>query len=199
MNRKTAVTILLCFVCAAVIGVCAMAGVSKWKEHQAELERRQQLEQYSAQLEDAFDALYEMETGLLSRMAEQQQAGGSNREILVDAIEAIRAPMDALAAVDAPDGLSEVQRHFSEAAASFGSMADTVTGLLADETQDGEALRSAAVMLLPDAVDAFDQLRYGVEALEESGAPVPDSAQKLMEELDALLDSGVSSMLTGQD
>ncbi len=199
MNRKTAVTILLCFVCAAVIGVCAMAGVSKWNQHQAELERQQQLEAYSAQLTDSFDALYEMEAGLLDRMAKQQQAGSSDREVLIDAIEAIRSPMEALAAADAPEGLSEVQQHFSNAAESFGSMADTVTELLADKNQNSEALRSAAVGLLPDAVDAFDQLRYGVEALEESGAPVPDSAQKLTEELNALLDSGVSSMLTRQD
>ena len=199
MSRKTAVTILLCFVCAAVIGVCAMAGVSKWNQHQAELERQQQLEAYSAQLTDSFDALYEMEAGLLDRMAKQQQAGSSDREVLIDAIEAIRSPMEALAAADAPEGLSEVQQHFSNAAESFGSMADTVTELLADKNQNSEALRSAAVGLLPDAVDAFDQLRYGVEALEESGAPVPARAQKLTEELNALLDSGVSSMLTRQD
>ena len=199
MSRKTAVTILLCFVCAAVIGVCAMAGVSKWNQHQAELERQQQLEAYSAQLTDSFDALYEMEAGLLDRMAKQQQAGSSDREVLIDAIEAIRSPMEALAAADAPEGLSEVQQHFSNAAESFGSMADTVTELLADKNQNSEALRSAAVGLLPGAVDAFDQLRDGVEALEESGAPVPDSAQKLTEELNALLDSGVSSMLTRQD
>lgn len=86
MSRKTAVTILLCFVCAAVIGVCAMAGVSKWNQHQAELERQQQLEAYSAQLTDSFDALYEMEAGLLDRMAKQQQAGSSDREVLIDAI-----------------------------------------------------------------------------------------------------------------
>lgn len=195
MKKKTALIILLCFVCAAIIGVCAIAGVSKWKLHQTELQRQQILDDYSAQLSEAFDELYDIETGLIDRMAAQQQAGASDRQILIDTVDAIRTRMDQLASVEVPEELSEAQRHFTAAAQSYGTIADTVTGLLADETQNAETIRSAAIELLPDAIDACDQLKYGVEALAESGANVPDSAKLLTESLDSLIDSGIDRAL----
>ncbi len=198
MKKKTAFLIFLCFLFAAVIGVCVMAGVSKWSQNQKQLELQEQREAYSAQLTEPFDKLYEMESGLMQHMAERRAAGSADRQIVLDAVQSLAEPIDALAAAKAPEELSEAQRHFSDAAQSFHSLSDAVTAALTDEKQDAASLRSAAVGMLPDAMDAFDQIKYGIEELQAQDAPVPESAQKLLRDLQSLMDSGVSGMLSDE-
>lgn len=202
MKKKTALTVLLCFVCAAVIGVCVIAGVSKWQQHRQELLRQQQmqllLDDYTDRLTQAFDTLYDTESGLLARMAEQQRAGMSEREILADAIDSVRAPLRSLADIEAPENLAEAQRHFSSAADSYDTMAGEISDVLRNDTLSYSEQKSRMISLLPDALSAFDELKYGVEALEDSGVTVPESAQQLTDTLDSLVDSGMSSVLGAQ-
>ncbi|MCD8356060.1 MAG: hypothetical protein LUE11_05765 [Clostridia bacterium] len=197
MKKKTAVVIFLCFVCVAVIGICAMAGISKWQEHQTELQRQQRLDAYSDDLRDAFDDLYDVETSLLDDMAQQSAQGVSNREIMLSAIEAMGAPIDTLASVEAPEEAADAQRHFASAAKSYHAMADVLTELLEDNTANADTVKGSLIDMLPDAIDAFDQLKYGIQALEDSGViSLPDSAIQLEKSLDSLIDSGIGSMLT---
>ena len=189
MKKKTAMVIFLCFVCVAVIGICAMAGISKWQEYQTAQQRQQQLDAYVDGLGSAFDDLYQVETGLLDDMAQQSTAGVSSREILLAAIEAVGRPMDQLASVQAPEELADAQRHFATAAESYHTMSDQLTTLLQDETQNPEQL--------PDAIDAVDQVRYGIQMLaERDDITLPDSAVQLEQSLDSLMNGGMDSLIT---
>lgn len=200
MKKKTAIVISLCFVCVAVIGICAMAGISKWQEYQTEMQRQQRLDEYSDDLRDAFDDLYDIETGLLDDMAQQSAAGMSSREVMLNAIQAVGAPIDTLASVEAPEEAADAQRHFASAAKSYHAMADSLTELLSDDAQSTEKIKDGLIDMLPDAIDAFDQVKYGIQALEDSGViTLPDSAIQLEESLDSLLDSGIDSMLTSKN
>lgn len=197
MKKKTAMVILLCFVCVAVIGICAMAGISKWQEYQTAQQRQQQLDAYVDGLGSAFDDLYQVETGLLDDMAQQSTAGVSSREILLAAIEAVGRPMDQLASVQAPEELADAQRHFATAAESYHTMSDQLTTLLQDETQNPEQLRDTLIDLLPDAIDAVDQVRYGIQMLaERDDITLPDSAVQLEQSLDSLMNGGMDSLIT---
>lgn len=197
MKKKTAMVIFLCFVCVAVIGICAMAGISKWQEYQTAQQRQQQLDAYVDGLGSAFDDLYQVETGLLDDMAQQSTAGVSSREILLAAIEAVGRPMDQLASVQAPEELADAQRHFSTAAESYHTMSDQLTTLLQDETQNPEQLRDTLIDLLPDAIDAVDQVRYGIQVLaERDDITLPDSAVQLEQSLDSLMNGGMDSLIT---
>lgn len=197
MKKKTAIVIFLCFACVAVIGICAMAGISKWQEYQAMQQRQQQLDAYVSQLGSAFDDLYQVETGLLDQMAQQSTAGVSSREILLHAIEAVGKPIDQLASAQAPEELADAQRHFATAAESYHTMSDQLTALLQDETQNPEQLRDTLIDLLPDAIDAVDQVRYGIQALAEQDAiTLPDSAVQLEQSLDSLMNGGMDSLIT---
>lgn len=205
MKKKTALIIFICFVCAAVIGVCVIAGVSKWKQHQQELAQQQQEQQeqqeedaYTQQLKDAFDKLYTAENGLLDQMAEQKADGVSNRQILANAIDTLREPMNELAAIEAPDKLSGAQAHFSAAAETFDRMAGTLSDLLKDESVSYSTLHTQILALMPDALTAFDELKSGVDALSDSGVDVPNSARLLTDALDSIADSGVSGILGSQ-
>ena len=197
MKKKTAMVIFLCFVCVAVIGICAMAGISKWQEYQTAQQRQQQLDAYVDGLGSAFDDLYQVETGLLDDMAQQSTAGVSSREILLAAIEAVGRPMDQLASVQAPEELADAQRHFATAAESYHTMSDQLTTLLQDETQHPEQLRDTLIDLLPDAIDAVDQVRYGIQVLaERDDITLPDSAVQLEQSLDSLMNGGMDSLIT---
>lgn len=197
MKKKTAMVIFLCFVCVAVIGICAMAGISKWQEYQTAQQRQQQLDAYVDGLGSAFDDLYQVETGLLDDMAQQSTAGVSSREILLAAIEAVGRPMDQLASVQAPEELADAQRHFATAAESYHTMSDQLTTLLQDETQNPEQLRDTLINLLPDAIDAVDQVRYGIQVLaERDDITLPDSAVQLEQSLDSLMNGGMDSLIT---
>ena len=197
MKKKTAMVIFLCFVCVAVIGICAMAGISKWQEYQTAQQRQQQLDAYVDGLGSAFDDLYQVETGLLDDMAQQSTAGVSSREILLAAIEAVGRPMDQLASVQAPEELADAQRHFATAAESYHTMSDQLTTLLQDETQNPEQLRDTLIDLLPDAIDAVDQVRYGIQVLaERDDITLPDSAIQLEQSLDSLMNGGMDSLIT---
>ena len=197
MKKKTAMVIFLCFVCVAVIGICAMAGISKWQEYQTAQQRQQQLDAYVDGLGSAFDDLYQVETGLLDDMAQQSTAGVSSREILLAAIEAVGRPMDQLASVQAPEELADAQRHFATAAESYHTMSDQLTTLLQDETQNPEPLRDTLIDLLPDAIDAVDQVRYGIQVLaERDDITLPDSAVQLEQSLDSLMNGGMDSLIT---
>ncbi|MDY4443296.1 MAG: hypothetical protein SPE35_04000 [Butyricicoccus sp.] len=197
MKKKTAMVIFLCFVCVAVIGICAMAGISKWQEYQTAQQRQQQLDAYVDGLGSAFDDLYQVETGLLDDMAQQSTAGVSSREILLAAIEAVGRPMDQLASVQAPEELADAQRHFATAAESYHTMSDQLTTLLQDETQNPEQLRDTLIDLLPDAIDAVDQVRYGIQVLaERDDITLPDSAVQLEQSLDSLMNGGMDSLIT---
>lgn len=197
MKKKTAMVIFLCFVCVAVIGICAMAGISKWQEYQTAQQRQQQLDAYVDGLGSAFDDLYQVETVLLDDMAQQSTAGVSSREILLAAIEAVGRPMDQLASVQAPEELADAQRHFATAAESYHTMSDQLTTLLQDETQNPEQLRDTLIDLLPDAIDAVDQVRYGIQVLaERDDITLPDSAVQLEQSLDSLMNGGMDSLIT---
>ena len=197
MKKKTAMVIFLCFVCVAVIGICAMAGISKWQEYQTAQQRQQQLDAYVDGLGSAFDDLYQVETVLLDDMAQQSTAGVSSREILLAAIEAVGRPMDQLASVQAPEELADAQRHFATAAESYHTMSDQLTTLLQDETQNPEQLRDTLINLLPDAIDAVDQVRYGIQVLaERDDITLPDSAVQLEQSLDSLMNGGMDSLIT---
>lgn len=197
MKKKTAMVIFLCFVCVAVIGICAMAGISKWQEYQTAQQRQQQLDAYVDGLGSAFDDLYQVETGLLDDMAQQSTAGVSSREILLAAIEAVGRPMDQLASVQAPEELADAQWHFATAAESYHTMSDQLTTLLQDETQNPEQLRDTLIDLLPDAIDAVDQVRYGIQVLaERDDITLPDSAVQLEQSLDSLMNGGMDSLIT---
>ena len=197
MKKKTAMVIFLCFVCVAVIGICAMAGISKWQEYQTAQQRQQQLDAYVDGLGSAFDDLYQVETGLLDDMAQQSTAGVSSREILLAAIEAVGRPMDQLASVQAPEELADAQRHFATAAESYHTMSDQLTTLLQDETQNPDQLRDTLIDLLPDAIDAVDQVRYGIQVLaERDDITLPDSAVQLEQSLDSLMNGGMDSLIT---
>lgn len=197
MKKKTAMVIFLCFVCVAVIGICAMADISKWQEYQTAQQRQQQLDAYVNELGSAFDDLYAVETGLLEDMAQQSTAGVSNRDILLNAIEAVGKPMDQLASAQAPEEVADAQRHFATAAESCHTMSDQLTALLRDDTQNPEQLRDTLIDLLPEAIDAVDQVRYGIQVLEEHDAiTLPDSAVQLEQSLDSLMNDGIDSMLT---
>ena len=196
-EKETAMVIFLCFVCVAVIGICAMAGISKWQEYQTAQQRQQQLDAYVDGLGSAFDDLYQVETGLLDDMAQQSTAGVSSREILLAAIEAVGRPMDQLASVQAPEELADAQRHFATAAESYHTMSDQLTTLLQDETQNPEQLRDTLIDLLPDAIDAVDQVRYGIQVLaERDDITLPDSAVQLEQSLDSLMNGGMDSLIT---
>ncbi|MDD6610751.1 MAG: hypothetical protein PUE91_00840 [Clostridiales bacterium] len=197
MKKKTAIVIFLCFVCVAVIGICAMAGISKWQEYQTAQQRQQQLDAYVNELGSAFDDLYAVETGLLENMAQQSTAGVSNRDILLNAIEAVGEPMDKLASAQAPEEVADAQRHFATAAESCHTMSEQLTALLQEDTQNPEQLRDTLIDLLPEAIDAVDQVRYGIQVLEEHDAiTLPDSAVQLEQSLDSLMNDGIDSMLT---
>lgn len=197
MKKKTAIVIFLCFVCVAVIGICAMAGISKWQEYQTAQQRQQQLDAYVNELGSAFDDLYAVETGLLEDMAQQSTAGVSNRDILLNAIEAVGEPMDKLASAQAPEEVADAQRHFATAAESCHTMSEQLTALLQEDTQNPEQLRDTLIDLLPEAIDAVDQVRYGIQVLEEHDAiTLPDSAVQLEQSLDSLMNDGIDSMLT---
>lgn len=197
MKKKTAIVIFLCFVCVAVIGICSMAGISKWQEYQTAQQRQQQLDAYVNELGSAFDDLYAVETGLLENMAQQSTAGVSNRDILLNAIEAVGEPMDKLASAQAPEEVADAQRHFATAAESCHTMSEQLTALLQEDTQNPEQLRDTLIDLLPEAIDAVDQVRYGIQVLEEHDAiTLPDSAVQLEQSLDSLMNDGIDSMLT---
>ena len=197
MKKKMAMVIFLCFVCVAVIVICAMAGISKWQEYQTAQQRQQQLDAYVDGLGSAFDDLYQVETVLLDDMAQQSTAGVSSREILLAAIEAVGRPMDQLASVQAPEELADAQRHFATAAESYHTMSDQLTTLLQDETQNPEQLRDTLIDLLPDAIDAVDQVRYGIQVLaERDDITLPDSAVQLEQSLDSLMNGGMDSLIT---
>ena len=148
-------------------------------------------------LGSVFDDLYQVETGLLDDMAQQSTAGVSSREILLAAIEAVGRPMDQLASVQAPEELADAQRHFATAAESYHTMSDQLTTLLQDETQNPEQLRDTLIDLLPDAIDAVDQVRYGIQVLaERDDITLPDSAVQLEQSLDSLMNGGMDSLIT---
>lgn len=196
MKKKTAIIVFLCFVCVAVIGICVMAGISKWQNHQTAQQREQQLRAYMAELNSTFDDLYQVETNLLNDIAQQQTAGISSQDILLDAIDAVGKPMDALASVKAPEDFAEVQRHFVTAAQSYHTMSDELTALLQDDNQNPEQLRETLIDLLPDAIDAIDQIRYGIQALEnQDDISLPDSAVQLKQSLDTLMNSEANSLI----
>ena len=153
MKKKTAIVIFLCFVCVAVIGICAMAGISKWQEYQTAQQRQQQLDAYVNELGSAFDDLYAVETGLLENMAQQSTAGVSNRDILLNAIEAVGEPMDKLASAQAPEEVADAQRHFATAAESCHTMSEQLTALLQEDTQNPEQLRDTCSHKFRDARD----------------------------------------------
>ena len=123
MNKRQIVSIALCFVCAAIIGICCMAGISKWRAYQAEVKRQQQLAQYTEDLTDALNELYHMETDLFQDIAKQQASGIDNRTILQSMLDAATAPIDALARVQAPDELAKTVMP-----ALTSSKADTASG-----------------------------------------------------------------------
>lgn len=199
MNKKQACTIALCFVCVAIIGICCMAGISKWRAYQAELKRQQQLAQYTEDLTDAFNDLYQVETDLFADMAQQQADGVDNRTILQSVLSAATAPIDTLASVQAPEELSEAQAHFKKAASSYHAMSDTVTDMLLDSSVSDADIRDTLIDMLPDAVDAFDEVKAGITLLaENSDITLPDSAKQLETALDSFSGDSLRSLLTPQ-
>lgn len=199
MNKRQIVSIALCFVCAAIIGICCMAGISKWRAYQAEVKRQQQLAQYTEDLTDALNELYHMETDLFQDIAKQQASGIDNRTILQSMLDATTAPIDALARVQAPDELADAQAHFKKAASSYHTMADTLNDMLGDPSVTDADLRDALIDMLPDAVSAFDEVKAGITVLaENSDITLPDSAKQLETSLDSFSGDSLRSILTTQ-
>lgn len=200
MSRRSAIKILLCFVCAAAIGIAAMAGYSKWQAYQAEQARAEALKQYAADIADALDDLDEQETSLFADMAQAQSGGTDSRTVLADALAAAGAPLDTLANTDAPDELQEAQTHFQAAASAYHTAADALTALLNDPTQDRTALREAVIDLLPDAAQALDELKSGITVLTDcADLSLPDSASRLQEALDTFSEDGFSTILSAAE
>lgn len=199
MKKRQIVSIALCFVCAAIIGICCMAGISKWRAYQAEVKRQQQLAQYTEDLTDALNELYRIETDLFQDIAKQQANGIDNRTILQSMLDAATAPIDALAHVQAPDELADAQAHFKKAASSYHTMADTLNDMLSDASTTDADLRDALIDMLPDAVSAFDEVKAGITVLaKNSDITLPDSAKQLETALDSFSGDSLRSILTAQ-
>ncbi|MBU5490090.1 hypothetical protein [Butyricicoccus intestinisimiae] len=199
MKKRQIVSIALCFVCAAIIGICCMAGISKWRAYQAEVKRQQQLAQYTEDLTDALNELYRIETDLFQDIAKQQASGIDNRTILQSMLDAATAPIDALAHVQAPDELADAQAHFKKAASSYHTMADTLNDMLSDASTTDTDLRDALIDMLPDAVSAFDEVKAGITVLSKnSDITLPDSAKQLETVLDSFSGDSLRSILTAQ-
>ncbi len=189
----------MCFVCIAIIGICCMAGISKWRAYQAELKRQQLLTQYTEDLTDAFNDLYQIETDLFQNMAKQRASGTDDRIILRSTIDAASAPLDTLASVQAPDELTEAQTHFKKAAASYHTMSDTLNDMLDDSSTTNAALRDTLIDMLPDAVSAFDEVKAGITVLSEnSDITLPDSAKQLETALDSFSGDSLSSIFNAK-
>lgn len=196
MKKKTAIIVFLCFVCVAAIGVCIMAGISKWQNHQTAQQRQQQRSAYVDELSSAFDELWQVETSLLDDITQQQAAGVSSRNILLDAIESVGRPIDELASVQAPEDFTAAQQHFVAASESYHTMSDELTTLLQNDSQNPEQLRNTLIDLLPDAIDAVDQIRYGIQALEkQDDISLPESAVQLKQSLDAVVNGEIDSLI----
>ena len=172
VSKKRVGGIVLCLLCIAVIVICCIAGVSKWRAHQAELQReqqrQQQLTQYTEDLTDAFDDLYQVETNLFQDMAAQRIAGADNRTTLQSMLDAAAAPIDTLASVQAPDELSDAQKHFQKAASSYHTMSDTLSDMLRDPTTTDADVQQAFITMLPDAVNALNEVKEGISLLAEN-------------------------------
>ncbi len=199
VSKKRVWGIVLGLLCIAVIAVCCIAGVSKWRAHQAELQReqqrQQQLTQYTEDLTDAFDDLYQVETNLFQDMAAQRIAGADNRTTLQSMLDAAVAPIDALASVQAPDELSDAQKHFQKAASSYHTMSDTLSDMLRDPTTTDADVQQAFITMLPDAVNALDEVKAGISLLaENSDITLPDSAKQLETALDSFSGDSLSSI-----
>ena len=199
MKKRQIVSIALCFVCAAIIGICCMAGISKWRAYQAEVKRQQQLAQYTEDLTDALNELYRIETDLFQDIAKQQASGIDNRTILQSMLDAATAPIDALAHVQAPDELADAQAHFKKAASSYHTMADTLNDMLSDASTTDADLHDALIDMLPDVVSAFDEVKAGITVLaKNSDITLPDSAKQLETALDTFSGDSLRSILTAQ-
>lgn len=203
VSKKRVWGIVLCLLCIAVIAICCIAGVSKWRAHQAELQReqqrQQQLTQYTEDLTDAFDDLYQMETNLFQDMAAQRIAGADTRTTLQSMLDAAVAPIDTLASVQAPDELSDAQEHFQKAASSYHTMSDTLSDMLRDPTTTDADVQQAFVTMLPDAVNALDEVKAGISLLaENSDITLPDSAKQLETALDSFSGDSLSSIFNAK-
>lgn len=207
MSKKRVWGIVLGLLCIAVIGICCIAGVNKWRAHQAELQQQQQsqeqhhqqLTQYTEDLTDAFDDLYQVENNLFQDIAAQRIAGADDRTTLQSMLSAAAEPIDTLASVQAPDELSDVQEHFQKAASSYHAMSDTLTDMLRDPAASDADVQKAFITALPNAIDALDEVKAGISLLaENSDITLPDSAKQLETALDSFSGDSFSSLFNAK-
>ncbi len=210
MNRKTAIISLLC---ATVVIVGAVAGISRRQAQpekqvqqntqQAEQPAKDQIQQdmddYCARLAETFDSLLDMQTNAAEQMEERRAAGATDREILSDFIASIGDSVQQLADVEAPESLSGAHDHFVKAADSYADAAEELAALLENGDLDSMNAKLKLVKLLPTALDALDEVKAGIQELEDSGAEVPESAKQLAESLDTLVDAGIRQAMSGGD
>ena len=206
MKKRTAILLLLCAT-AVVIGVCAFRGMDRPKqetqqepqtEQLTEAQGKTEIEDYCEQLETTFDALLDMQTDAAAQMQERREAGDSDREILSDFVSSIGDSIQQLAEAPAPDSLSEAQRHFTEASDAYNEAAEQLDALLESGDLDSLNAKLKLAKLLPTAMDALDEVKAGIQTLEGSGAPLPDSAKQLEESLDTLVESGIKQAISGE-
>lgn len=206
MKKRTAILFLLCAT-ALVIGICALRGTDRPKQemHQAQQTAQttedtddKEIETYCGRLTPSFDALLDMQTDAAAQMQERRAAGDSDREILTDFVHSIGDSIQQLADVPAPDSLSEAQRHFAEASDAYNEAAEQLDALLEGGDLDSLNAKLKLAKLLPTAMDALDEVKAGIQTLEGSGAPLPDSAKQLEESLDTLVESGIEQAISGE-
>ncbi|MDO5783939.1 MAG: hypothetical protein Q4P20_02620 [Eubacteriales bacterium] len=210
MKKRTAIILL---VCATVIIICAIAGISRRNAQQAEQlqqaaqaqqaeqptkdQLQQDMDDYCARLAVTFDSLLDMQTNAAGQMEERRAAGASDREILSDFITSIGDSIQQLADVEAPETLSGAHQHFANAADSYADAAEDLTDLLDSGDLSSLNAKLKLAKLAPTALDALDEVKAGIQELEDSGADVPESAKQLAESLDTLVDAGIKQAMSG--
>lgn len=203
MKKRTAI---LALVCATIVIIGAVAGVSKWNaQRKAQQEQAQQTEQlpetqqeidaYRDSLQAPFDSLLDLETNAAERMAEQRAAGVSDREILSDFLTSIGDSIQQLADAEAPENLSDAHQHFVNAADSYADAADDLNELLDSGDLDSLNAKLKLAKLAPTALDALDEVKAGIQALEDNSVAVPESAKQLEESLDGLVETAIDQVM----
>lgn len=197
MKKKTAMTLLFLAAAAAVIAIAAMAGMSKHKQVELQQqqeqqqikqqqEEQQQIETYRDNLEDTFDALLETEDDLQQTTDSESD---NQREMLIDMIQSTGDVIEQLSTMETPETLAQAHEHFINAADSYSEMSKQAIDALSDKSTNSEELALSIMTLLPDAVEAFDEVQSGIDELEAKGVDVPESAKQFTETLGSLLNS----------
>lgn len=209
MMKKNAILLLIC---ATIVIIGAVAGVNKWNaQHETQLQQdaqaqqsessekdqlQQEMDAYCDRLAAPFDSLLDLEDNAAERMEQRRAAGASDREIVSDFITSIGDAIQQLADTEAPESLTNAHQHFADAADSYADAAQQLTNLLDSGDLTGINAKLKLAKLLPNVLDALDEVKAGIQELEDNGADVPESAKHLAESLDELVDAGISQTIS---